>query len=59
MVKPLSRKEVTLVNQYLKLISNGKLTDARRKLERLGQTIAEKEWSKGYYNALQGIFFSP
>jgi hypothetical protein len=58
MVKPLSRKEATLVNQYLKLISDRRFTDAKGKLDRLGQTIAEKEWSKGYYNALQGIFLA-
>jgi hypothetical protein len=55
MVKPLSRKETALVNQYLKLIVNKKFTDARGKLERLSQTMIDKEWSKGYYNALQGM----
>ena len=55
MVKPFSRKEVALVNQYLKLIVNKKLTDARGKLERLSQTMAENEWSRGYYNALRGM----
>lgn len=55
MVKKLTRKEAVLVNQYLKLIADRKLTDARRNLEVLRQTLADKEWRKGYYHALQGM----
>ncbi len=55
MVKQLSRKEVFLVNRVLKLFIERKLKDAEKTLEKLELTMAEKEWSKGYFNALQGI----
>ncbi len=55
MVKQLSRKEVILVNRVLKLFIDRKLKDAEKMLEKLELTMAEKEWSKGYFNALQGI----
>jgi len=55
MIKLISRKESTLINQFFKFIADRKLTDAGRKLERLGQTMTEKQWSRGYYNALQGM----
>ncbi len=55
MVKQLSRKEVILVNKVLKLLIERKLKDAGKALEKLELTMAEKEWSKGYFNALQGM----
>ncbi len=55
MVKQLSRKEIFLVNRVLKLFIERKLKDAEKTLEKLELTMAEKEWSKGYFNALQGI----
>lgn len=55
MVKQLSRKEVILVNRVLKLLIERKLKDAGKALEKLELTMAEKEWSKGYFNALQGM----
>lgn len=55
MVKQLSRKEVILVNRVFKLLIDRKFTDARKILEKLELTMEEKEWSKGYFNALQGI----
>jgi hypothetical protein len=55
MVKQLSKKEVFLVNRVLKLFIERKLKDAEKTLEKLELTMAEKEWSKGYFNALQGI----
>ena len=55
MVKQLSRKEVTLVNRVLKLFIERKLKDAEKPLEKLELTMAKREWSKGYFNALQGI----
>jgi len=55
MVKQLSRKEVFLVNRVLKLFIERKLKDAEKTLEKLELTMTEKEWSKGYFNALQGI----
>ena len=55
MVKQLSKKEIFLVNRVLKLFIERKLKDAEKTLEKLELTMAEKEWSKGYFNALQGI----
>jgi len=55
MVKQLSKKEVFLVNRVLKLFIERKLKDAEKTLEKLELTMAKKEWSKGYFNALQGI----
>ncbi len=55
MVKQLLRKEVILVNKLLKLLIERKLKDAGKALEKLELTMKEKEWSKGYFNALQGM----
>lgn len=55
MSKQLSRKELILVNRLLKLLINRKLRDAGKALEKLELTMTEKEWSKGYFNALQGM----
>jgi len=55
-VKRLSRKESALVNQYLKRIADRNLTKAGNNLEKIGQTMAKKEWSRGYHNALHGMY---
>jgi hypothetical protein len=55
MVKPLSRKELLLVNRVLNLLLDRKLTDAGKLLEKLELTMEQNEWSKGYFNALQGM----
>ena len=58
MVKQLSRKEVILINRILKLFIERKLKDARKSLEKLELTLTDKEWNKGYFNALQGMSLS-
>lgn len=55
MTKPLSRKELLLVNRVLNLFLDRKLTDAGKILEKLELTMEQNEWSKGYFNALQGM----
>jgi hypothetical protein len=55
MVKKLSRKELILVNRVFKLLIDRKLTEVGNVLEKLELTMVEKEWSKGYFNALQGM----
>ena len=55
MGKQLSRKEIILANRVLRLLIDKKLTDAGKVLEKLELTLSEKEWNKGYLNALQGI----
>ena len=58
MVKQLSRKEVILINRILKLFIERKLKDAGKSLEKLELTLTDKEWNKGYFNALQGMSLS-
>ena len=55
MNKQLSRKEMLHVNRVLRLLSERKFTDAGRVLEKLELTMTEREWSKGYFQALQGM----
>ena len=58
MNKQLSRKEVLYVNRAFRLLIDRKFTEAGRLLEKLELTMTEKEWSKGYFHALEGMILA-
>jgi hypothetical protein len=55
MVERFSKNGLIHVSKYFNLIIGKKLTDAGKVLETLESILSENEWSKGYFNALQGM----
>ena len=54
----MSRKTVKTVTDYFQDLSHNNYSDALRELGQIEEYMAESEWHKGYFNALEGMLIA-